>query len=185
MEHPVISTLKDKIQKSIHTLESKYDGVRTGRASARMFENIMVNNYGSPTPLNQVASIRVQEARQVVIQAWDNSLLVEIEKAIQKDTVSINPINDGKLIRIQIPPLTDTTRKESVTHAYELAEDAKIAIRNIRRDAIDKMKKLQHSSEISEDDLSHYEKIIQTEVEKATHTITTIASEKEKEIMEE
>ncbi|MDY7030263.1 MAG: ribosome recycling factor [Spirochaetota bacterium] len=181
------ATIKDaeeRMKKSVATLEDEFNSMRTGRASAGLFERIKVNYYGQSTPLNQAATISVPEARLVVIQPWDRSLLNEIEKAIQKSELSVNPNNDGKVIRIQIPPLTEERRKELVKFAKNTAEQAKVAIRNIRRDANDDLKKKMKSGDISEDEekrgIDDIQKLTDTYIE----NVGALLEDKEKEIME-
>ncbi|AFG38038.1 ribosome recycling factor [Spirochaeta africana] len=175
---------ESRMKKSIKALEEEFAAIRTGRASTALFDKIMVEYYGTPTPLNQVATVSTPEARLVVIQPWDKSALGDIEKAIQKSELSLNPNNDGKVIRINIPPLTEDRRKEIVKSAKQIAEQAKVAIRNIRRDANDQLKQQQKDGEISEDE----EKRLQDDVQKLTDTYTKQISQmldaKEKEILE-
>lgn len=180
----IIKTGQEKMEKSLHTLEEKMQTLRTGRASASQFEHLMVNYYDTPTPLNQVGNISIPEPRLVVIQPWDASILPEIEKAITNSNMSLNPQNDGKLIRITIPPLTDETRQQNIKQAKHLAEEAKVAVRNIRRDANDKLKKLEHDKEISEDDLKTYEADMQKLTDETIHKIQDVLEKKEKEITE-
>jgi len=172
------------MKKSVAALESEYSALRTGRATAALFDKILVDYYGQETPLNQVASISIPEARLVVIQPWDKALLAPIEKAILKSELSLNPNNDGKLLRINFPPLTEDRRKELARNAKATAENSRVAIRNIRREAIDESKKLQKASDISEDE----QKDLETKIQKLTDTyvaeINEIATEKEKEILE-
>lgn len=181
------ATIKDaeeRMKKSVATLEDEFNSMRTGRASAGLFERIKVDYYGQPTPLNQAATISVPEARLVVIQPWDKSLLNEIEKAIQKSELSVNPNNDGKVIRIQIPPLTEDRRKELVKVAKNTAEQAKVAIRNIRRDANEDLKKKMKNSDISEDDEKRGIEEIQKLTDTYIESVGKLLDEKEKEIME-
>jgi len=181
------ATIKDaeeRMKKSVATLEDEFNSMRTGRASAGLFERIKVNYYGQSTPLNQAATISVPEARLVVIQPWDKSLLNEIEKAIQKSELSVNPNNDGKVIRIQIPPLTEERRKELVKFAKNTAEQAKVAIRNIRRDANDDLKKKMKNSDISEDEEKRGIEDIQKLTDTYIENVGSLLEEKEKEIME-
>jgi ribosome recycling factor len=175
---------KERMTKSIEALTDDFNTIRTGRASAALFEKIKVEYYGEPTPLNQVATISIPEARLVVIQPWDKSVLGEIEKAIQKSELSLNPNNDGKLIRISIPPLTEERRKEFVKMAKNMAEQSRVAIRNIRRDANDDLKKKQKNSEITEDDEKKGHDDIQKMTDDFIEEINMILEEKEKEIME-
>ncbi|MCD4680372.1 MAG: ribosome recycling factor [Bacteroidales bacterium] len=180
----IIQNSESRMKKSIISLETDFNSLRTGRASTALFDKIRVDYYGQTTPLSQVASISVPEARLVVIQPWDKSLLNIIEKALLKSELSINPNNDGKLIRINIPPLTEERRKELVKLAKNTAESSRVAIRNIRRDAIEDIKKLEKQKEISEDQL----KLGQDKIQKLTDTyvsvINSILEKKEHEIME-
>jgi ribosome recycling factor len=175
---------EQRMKKSLRALEDEFQTIRTGRASSAVFEKIKVDYYGNPTPLNQVATISIPEARLVVIQPWDKSIISEIEKAIQKSELSLNPMNDGKVIRINIPPLTEERRKEFVKVAKNAAEQARVAIRNIRRDANDDLKKSQKSGDISEDDEKRFEDAIQKLTDKYVEQINTLLEEKEKEILE-
>lgn len=180
----IIKTAKSKMSKSLNALDEEFKTIRTGRASAALFEPVKVEYYGTPTPLNQVATISVPEARLVVIQPWDKGLLNEIEKAIQKSELSVNPNNDGKVIRINIPPLTEERRKEFVKMAKNMAEQSRVAMRNIRRDANDELKKKQKSSDISEDDEKKGNDEIQKITDKYIKEINDLLESKENEIME-
>jgi len=175
---------EERMKKTIKALQDELAGLRTGRASALIFDKIRVDYYGQKTPLNQVATISVPEARLIVIQPWDRALLGEIEKAIQMSELSLNPSNDGKIIRISIPPLTEERRKELVKLCKNTAEQSRVAIRNIRRDANDDIKKEQKGGALSEDE----EKKIVDDIQKLTDKyIAEIGKEleaKEKEIME-
>jgi len=184
MQDMIIQDAEERMKKSYATLEDEFNSMRTGRASAGLFERIKVNYYGQSTPLNQAATISVPEARLVVIQPWDKSLLNEIEKAIQKSELSVNPSNDGKVIRIQIPPLTEERRKELVKMAKNTAEQSKVAVRNIRRDANDELKKLMKNGDISEDDEKRATDEIQKLTDKYSERMNSLLEEKEKEIME-
>lgn len=180
----VISDAESRMKKSLAAMQEEFDTIRTGRASAALFEKIKVEYYGNPTPLNQVASISIPESRLVVIQPWDKGLLNEIEKAIQKSELSLNPSNDGKVIRINIPPLTEERRKEYVKIAKNMAEQARVAIRNIRRDANDELKKQQKAGDISEDDAKRGEDEVQKLTDSFVEKINEALEEKEKEILE-
>lgn len=180
----IIKDAEDRMKKSVAALEDELAGLRTGRASAAMFDKIRVQYYGTPTPLNQVASISVPESRLVVIQPWDKGALSEIEKAIQSSEMSLNPNNDGKVIRINIPPLTEDRRKEIVKVAKNTAEQGRVAVRNIRRDANDELKKLEKNGDISEDDLKRGEDQIQKLTDQHIEHINTVLSAKETEILE-
>ncbi len=180
----VINNAENKMKKSVASLEADYAQLRTGRASAQLFDKIKVDYYGSETPLAQVASISVPEARMVVIQPWDKSVLPQIEKAILKSELGLNPNNDGKLIRINFPSLTADRRKELAKSAKATAESARVAVRNIRRDAMDELKKMQKASTISEDQEKEGESKIQKLTDSSINEINKIAEMKEKEIME-
>ena len=180
----VLDNCQDRMKKCVSSLETEYQAMRTGRANASLFDRIKVDYYGSETPLNQVASISVPEARLVVIQPWDKSVLPAIEKAIQKSELGLNPNNDGKLIRISFPALTEQRRKELAKSAKQTAESARVAIRNVRRDAMEELKKKQKASEISEDQQKDGETKIQKMTDNAISEVARVAEAKEKEIME-
>ena len=180
----VKSKAHDKMVKSVASLNDEFNTIRTGRASASLFDKIRVDYYGQKTPLSQVATISVPEARLVVIQPWDKGVLSEIEKAIQTSDLSVNPNNDGKVIRINFPPLTEERRKEFVKHAKNIAEQARVAIRNIRREANDDLKKQLKSSELSEDQEKREADEIQKLTDGYIEQINALLEEKEKEIME-
>ncbi|MCR5761186.1 MAG: ribosome recycling factor [Sphaerochaetaceae bacterium] len=179
-----LTNCEDKMKKSVSALTNDYMALRTGRASAALFDKVKVDYYGQETPLNQVASVSVPEARLVVIQPWDKSLLQAIEKAIQKSDLGLNPSNDGKLLRINFPPLTGDRRKELAKQAKSTAEASRVAIRNIRRDGMDEIKKLQKNGEISEDEQSQAESDLQKLTDNYIGQINKIADDKEKEILE-
>ncbi len=180
----VLDTCESKMKKSVNALQQEFNLLRTGRATAALFERIRVEYYGQETPLSQVASISVPEARLVVIQPWDSTLLGPIEKAILKSELSLNPNNDGKLLRINFPPLPEERRKELARNAKNIAEQSRIAIRNIRREAIDEGKKLEKGGDISEDQ----QKDLEVKIQKLTDTfvgeINDLTDAKEKEILE-
>ena len=180
----VLANCEDRMKKSVATLESDYLALRTGRASAAIFDKVRVDYYGQETPLNQVASISVPEARLVVIQPWDKSLLSAIEKAIQKSDLGLNPSNDGKLLRINFPPLTQDRRKELAKQSKTLAENTRVAVRNIRRDGMDAIKKLQKDATISEDEQKEGETKLQKMTDSYIAKINDVQPGKEKEIME-
>lgn len=177
------SHIEEKMKKSLSVLDEQLGNVRAGRANPKILDKILVPYYGTPTPINQVANIMVPEARMITIQPWDASLLKEIEKEIQKSDIGINPNNDGKMIRLVFPELTEDRRKELVKEVKKLSEDAKVVIRNIRRDGIDEFKAKQKNNEITEDDLRNAEEQIQKLTDKYIGLIDTAASGKEKEIM--
>lgn len=180
----VLANCEDKMTKSVNALKNDYLALRTGRASAAIFDKVRVDYYGQETPLNQVASVSVPEARLVVIQPWDKGLLSAIEKAIQKSDLGLNPSNDGKLLRINFPPLTGDRRKELAKQAKASAETARVAIRNIRRDGMEDIKKLQKDSLISEDEQKNGEDQLQKLTDRYIAQVNTVAEEKEKEILE-
>ena len=180
----VLNSAESKMKKSTEALSAEFASLRTGRASASLFDKIKVDYYGAETPLSQVASISVPEARLVVIQPWDKTLLSAIEKAIQKSELGLNPSNDGKILRVAFPPLTEDRRKELAKSAKATAENARVAVRNIRREAMDELKKLQKNGDISEDQQKEGETKIQKLTDNAIAEIGKIAEAKEKEIME-
>ncbi len=173
-----------RMEKTITALKDEFKTLRTGRASASIFDKIRVDYYGTPTPLNQVSTISVPEARSIIIQPFDKTLINEIEKAIQKSELGLNPSNDGKVIRISIPPLTADRRKELVKQAKATAENSRVAIRNIRRDGNDDLKKQQKDGLLTEDGLKSAEAELQKSTDKFIQEINKILEEKEKEIME-
>jgi ribosome recycling factor len=174
----------ERMKKSINALRDELNTIRTGRASASLFDKIRVDYYGDKSPLSQVATISIPEARLVVIQPWDKALIGEIEKAIQKSELSLNPSNDGKVIRIAIPPLTEERRKELVKQSKAQAEQSRVAIRNIRRDGNEEFKKLEKDGSLTEDGLKTAEDELQKSTDKFIQDINKILEEKEKEIME-
>lgn len=175
--------LEEKMGKTISVLEENLAEIRAGRANPAILNKIKVDYYGVPTPINQVAGISVPEARLIVIQPWDASILKEIEKEILKADIGINPNNDGKVIRLSFPELTEERRKELVKDIKKIAEDAKVSIRSIRREGIDEYKVMQKESMITEDDLKRAEDDIQELTDKKIAEIDKILDNKEKEIM--
>lgn len=180
----VFSYADEKMTKTISALNNEFASIRAGRASAAVLDKIRVDYYGTPTPVNQLAAISVAEARILTIQPWDKSVLGAIEKAIQASDIGINPQNDGSVIRLTFPPLTEDRRKEIVKTIRATSEDSKVAIRSIRRDCMDKLKKMEKASEITEDDLKDGEKQIQDKTDKYIKEIESISADKEKEVME-
>ena len=175
---------EERMEKSNASLKDSFNAVRTGRASAALFDKVRVDYYGSKSPLNQVATISIPEARSVIIQPFDKTLIGEIEKAIQTADLGLNPSNDGKVIRIAIPPLTAERRKELVKQVKSIAETSRTAIRNIRRDGNDELKKMQKSGELTEDGLKQEEDKLQKLTDKYIAEINKIYDSKEKEILE-
>ncbi|MFD2443553.1 ribosome recycling factor [Bacillus sp. CGMCC 1.16607] len=184
MPKTVISNTKDRMSKAIQAFTRELASIRAGRANASLLDRITVDYYGAPTPVNQLAGISVPEARLLVIQPYDKSILGEIEKAILKSDLGINPTNDGSIIRIAIPQLTEERRKDLVKLVKKENEEAKIAIRNIRRDANDDLKKLEKNGEITEDGQRGYSEDIQKLTDDHIAKIDQITKDKEKEILE-
>ncbi|NMB33808.1 MAG: ribosome recycling factor [Clostridium sp.] len=176
--------IEEKMGKTIGVLKDELNTIRAGRANASILDRIMVNYYGTPTPINQMASVSIPEPRVIVIQPWDSNVLKDIEKEILKSDLGINPNNDGKVIRLVFPIPTEERRKELTKTVRKFGEEAKISIRSIRRDGIEQMKSLEKSSEITEDELRNSEKDIQKITDKYTEEIDDIIQSKEKEILE-
>ena len=177
-------TCEVRMEKTIAALKDSYNAIRTGRASAAIFDKVRVDYYGTKTPLNQVATISIPEARTIVIQPFDKSLITEIEKSILTADLGLNPSNDGKVIRISIPPLTADRRKELVKQAKAIAETSRTAIRNIRRDGNDELKKQQKAGELTEDSLKQEEDKLQKLTDSFIAEIGKVYDSKEKEILE-
>ena len=177
------TNIKEKMEKTISVYSEKLAEVRAGRANPAILNKIRIDYYGTPTPINQVAGVSVPEARLIVIQPWDVSVLKDIEKAILASDIGINPNNDGKVIRLAFPELTEERRKDLVKDIKKMAEEAKVAVRAVRRDGIDEFKKKQKDSEITEDELKQAEEQIQKLTDKYVEQIDKVADEKEKEIM--
>jgi len=184
MTKDLLKNARTGMDKAIEALKKDFTRVRTGRASVSLFDNVRIDYYGTPTPLNQVGTLAVPEPRLITIQPWEKNLLPEIEKAIFKADLGLNPISDGQLIRIAIPPLTEERRKEMVKLLKRMGEDTKIAIRNVRRDANDAVKKLAKDKEISEDEAKRTEKEIQELTDKFVAKADEAVAVKEKEVME-
>lgn len=172
-----------KMQKTIDVVMSDFASVRAGRANAAVLDKITVDYYGAPTPLNQVAAISSPDPRSLMIQPWDGTLLKAIEKAIQTSDLGINPQNDGRLIRLAFPQLTEERRKELTKQVRKYSEEGKVALRNIRRDAMDEFKKKKKASEITEDDLKELEKELQDLTDKRCKDIDELTVKKEQELM--
>ena len=173
-----------KMKKTCESLTAQFATIRAGRANAAVLDQIQVDYYGSPTPINQVASIATPDPRSLLIQPWDGSILKALEKAIIASDLGINPQNDGRMLRLVFPPLTEERRKDLVKQTKKYGEEAKVAIRNIRRDAIEKFKKQQKASEITEDDYKIAEKDIQKLTDDYAKEIDKICAAKEKELTE-
>ncbi|AKS38078.1 ribosome recycling factor [Anoxybacillus gonensis] len=180
----VLTNAKEKMDKAVQAFSRELATIRAGRANPALLEKITVDYYGMPTPIIQLAGIQVPEARLLVIQPYDKSVLKEIEKAILASDLGLTPSNDGSVIRIAIPPLTEERRRELVKLVKKYAEEAKVAVRNIRRDANDELKKLEKNGEITEDELRGYTEDIQKLTDDHIAKIDAITKEKEKEVME-
>ena len=181
--NPELKLHEEKMTKTISVLREELAAIRAGRANPAVLDKLEVDYYGVPTRVNQLAAVSVSEARTLVIQPYDKSTLKAIEKAIQASDIGINPQNDGRIIRLVFPQLTEERRKELCKDVKKLAEDSRIAVRSIRRDGIDKVKKMEKASEITEDDLKIAEKKLQDLTDKYIKDIDKLADEKEKEIM--
>lgn len=175
---------EQKMTKTVEVLGKELAAIRAGRANPAVLDKITVEYYGAPTPLNQVAAISSPDPRTLAIQPWDGSILRQIDKAIQTSDLGINPQNDGKLIRLQFPPLTEERRKELIRQVSKIGEDSKVALRNIRRDAIDKCKAAQKKSELSEDELHDAEDKLQKLTDKFVKEIDGVVAKKSKELAE-
>ncbi len=179
----VLDEVKRKMEKSLKNFKEELSHIRTSRASVALLETIKVDCYGTKLPIPQVATVNVVEGKMLVIQPWDVNLVKEIEKAIQKSDLGINPTSDGKTIRLVMPPLTEERRKELIKIAGKLAEEARVAIRNLRRDILDKFKSAKKKGEISEDDYIQLEKKVQKLTDEYIEKINEAFKEKEKEIL--
>ena len=177
------TNLKEKMEKVINSYSQRLSEIRAGRANPAILNKIRIDYYGTPTPINQVAAVSVPEARLIVIQPWDASVLKEIEKAILASDIGINPNNDGKVIRLAFPELNEERRKEIVKDVKKMGEEAKVAVRNVRREGIDKAKADQKAWDITEDELKNAENEIQKLTDKYVEEIDKISEVKEKEVM--
>ncbi len=181
----ILKQTKAQMEKSLDYTKMQLDKVRTGRASASLVDSVKVDYYGSQTPLSQVASISIPDAKTIVIQPWDKSTLNVIEKAIQQADLGFNPMNDGNIIRIPVPPLTEERRKEFVKLSKKLAEEGKIAIRNIRREGIETIRKAEKNKEVTEDEKKKGEEEVQKLTDEFIKKIDELQIKKEKELMED
>ena len=179
-----IAEVKSKMEKSIEALRKDMGRIRTGRASLTLLDGVRVNYYGVPTPLSQVASLSVPESRMISIQPWDSKIIGEIEKAIQKSDLGLTPLNDGKIVRINIPPLTEERRKELVKVVKRMEEECKVAMRNIRRDANEQLKTSKKDKDLSEDDQFKYQDEVRKLMDKSIEKSEEVVKAKEKEILE-
>ncbi len=179
----LIMTYEDKMEKSLDNLYSEYTSIRAGRANPHILDKITVDYYGTPTPLQQVGNISVPEARMIVIQPWEASILKDIEKVLLMSDLGLTPTNDGKMIRLVFPELTEERRKELVKDVKKKVENAKVAVRNIRRDAMDAIKKKGKEDGISEDEIKEYQDDVQKSTDKYVAKIDAAVEEKSKEIL--
>ena len=184
MKALVYDELKENMEKALQSLERSFAKVRTGRASLGILDGIRVDYYGQPTPLNQVATLSVPESRLIVIAPWDNSAIGAIEKALQKADLGLMPTNDGKVIRLSIPTLTEERRRELVKNFKKMAEECKVKLRNARRDGNEQFKTLKKDNEISEDEMYTCQEEVQKRTDKAIERTDALLAAKEKEIME-
>lgn len=175
---------EERMNRRIDHMCTEYAEIRAGRANPAVLDRVKVDYYGAPTPVNQLAAVSVTEARTLTVQPWDASVLREIEKAIQKSDIGINPMNDGKVIRLIFPPLTEDRRKEIVKDVQKIAEDTKVQIRNVRRETIEKLKAMKKAGELTEDDLKQAEKKTQELTDKFTKKADAISADKQKEVLE-
>lgn len=179
----IFSEVEENMKRSFHALSKEYIAIRAGRANPAVLDKILVDYYGAATPINQLAAVSVVEARTLVIEPWDASVLKKIEKAILTSDLGINPQNDGKCLWIIFPALTEDRRREIVKDIAKMGEDSKVSVRGVRRDAIDKLKKMKKDSEITEDDLKQAEKKVQDLTDNFCKKIDDLSDEKQKEIM--
>lgn len=184
MSKEVLATAKEKMTKAEESLRRELGQIRAGRANASLLDRIQVEYYGAPTPVNQLASINIPEARVLMITPFDKNSIADIEKAIQMSDIGISPTNDGNVIRLVIPQLTEERRKELAKDVKKEAENSKVAVRNVRRDAMDELKKAQKNGDITEDELRSFEKDVQKLTDDSVKTIDEITADKEKELLE-
>jgi ribosome recycling factor len=184
MKDEIISEMREKMKKTAEVLDQEYKKMRTGRASTSLIEGIKVECYGTHMRLNQLASLSIPESRLLLVQPWDQTIISDVEKSILKSGLGLTPMNDGKVIRISIPPLTEERRKELAKMARKMAEDSKIIIRNHRREANELLKELKNESEISEDEMYTYQEKVQKNTDEFIAKIDEIRTQKETEILE-
>jgi ribosome recycling factor len=184
MDEKIVKEVEAKMDKTLSSLKGDFNKVRTGRASLALFDDIRVDYYGTPTPLNQMATLSVPEPRLITIQPWDTSIIGEIEKSILKSELGVTPASDGKIIRITIPRLTEERRKELVKVVKKMAEGAKVAIRNIRREANEQLKGSEKNKKISQDQLRQWMDKVQVSTDKFIAKVDEVLAAKEKEILE-
>ena len=175
---------EERMNRRVDHMCQEFAEIRAGRANPAVLDKVKVDYYGAPTPVNQRAAVSVTEARTLIVQPWDASVLRQIEKAIQKSDIGINPNNDGKVIRLIFPPLTEERRKGIVKDVQKIAEETKVQVRNVRRDTIEKLKAMKKAGELTEDDLKHGEKKTQELTDKFIKKVDSISADKQKEVME-
>jgi ribosome recycling factor len=183
MAESILRDADEKLKRGIETVQREFVKIRTGRANASMLDGVKVDYYGTLTPVGQMASVSIPEARLIIIQPWDAKMLGAIEKAIQKSDLGIAPVNDGKIVRLPIPQLTEERRRDLVKQSKRILEDGKVALRNTRRELLEALKKLEKDGKISEDERTRDEESVQKLVEAATRKLDELATLKEKEIM--
>lgn len=184
MKDEIMVELENKLKKSLEALKKELSKLRTGVASVALLEDIRINYYNQPTPINQVASLSVPDSRTILVQPWDTSIIGEIEKAIQKSDLGVTPVSDGKVIRIVLPRLTEERRKELTRQGNKMLENARVAMRNVRREINEKLKKMEKDKLISKDDLKKKQELVQKMTDKYIEMAEKAYAEKEKEIME-
>jgi len=184
MKNQIVDELEEKLKKSLSMLQKDFSKLRTGVASASLLEDIKVSYYNQPTPLNQVATIGVADSRTITIQPWDTSIITEIEKAIQKSDIGVNPMSDGKVIRLSFPKLTEERRRELTKLGSKMLENTKVAMRNVRRDINEKLKKMEKDKIISKDDLHKNQEDVQKATDKYIQMADKVYADKGKEILE-
>ena len=184
MEKELLKELKVEMEKSLEAIQKEFSKVRTGRASISLLDGVRVDYYGTPTPLNQLATLSIPEPRLIAIQPWDGSIIKEIEKAILKSELGLTPNNDGKIIRVTIPPLTEDRRKELVKLVKKMAESARVSIRNHRRSTNDDLKSLKNDKALSEDDFYKYQEYVQKITDENIKKFDDLTKQKEEEILE-
>ncbi len=179
----ILLNTEDKMEKAINSLKKEFANVRTGRANPLILEKVLVEYYGAPTPLRQLSNVTVQDGTTLVITPFDKTIVHEIEKAISKSDIGITPNSDGVCVRLTFPPLTEDRRKEICKSVKKMAEDAKVAVRNVRRDAGDELKKVEKADNLSEDEVKNVQNDIQKLTDKFTKIIDTLSAEKEQEVL--
>lgn len=184
MIEALVKDVKSRMTKAIGALKEELASVRAGRASASILDNLVINAYGSDMPLNQVASVNVPEARLITVQPWDKGTINAIEKAIRESDLGLNPINDGQIIRVPMPELTEERRKELVKLVHKYGEQSKIAVRNIRRDGIDQLRKAEKGKEISQDEMRNGEKLVQDATDLFVKEVDQVVAKKEADVMQ-